>query len=156
MEHATNLQSIYMVAEIQLVYRSKVKPSERPKVTTSNDAYKIFIESWDKDRIELVEQFKIMLLNRRSKVLGIYEVSTGGMSQTVVDAKLIFAAAIKAGSCEIILCHNHPSGTLTPSRQDQQLTAHLKEGGKYLDIGITDHLIITTEEYYSFADEGLL
>src|SRR5687768_736713 len=105
MEHATNLQSIYMVAEIQLVYRSKVKPSERPKVTTSNDAYKIFIESWDKDRIELVEQFKIMLLNRRSKVLGIYEVSTGGMSQTIADAKLIFAAAIKTGSCEIILCH---------------------------------------------------
>lgn len=78
------------------------------------------------------------------------------MSQTVADAKLIFAAAIKAGACEIVLCHNHPSGELTPSKADQQLTSHLKEGGKYLDIKILDHLIVTTEEYYSFADEGLL
>jgi DNA repair protein RadC len=89
-------------------------------------------------------------------VLGIYEVSTGGMTGTVADPKLIFAAALKGAACGIILAHNHPSNNLKPSISDEQLTTKIKEGGKLLDIKLLDHLIISSEGYYSFADEGLL
>jgi len=156
MESTTHEQSVYMVAEIQLVYRSKVKPSQRPKITTSRDAYNIFLDSWDKDLIELVEQFKVMLLNRANKVLGILELSTGGITGTVADPKLIFAAAVKSAACGIVLCHNHPSGLMKPSKQDELLSSKIKEAGKFLDINVMDSLIISTETYYSFADEGLL
>ena len=97
-----------------------------------------------------------MLLNRANKVLGIYEVSTGGMTGTVADPKLIFVAALKAGACNIMLVHNHPSGNLKPSKQDEQLTYKIKEGGKLLDIVLLDHLIISNEGYFSMQDEGLI
>ena len=89
------------IAEVELMYKSKVKASERPKISHSKDAYIIFKNNWDENKIELQEQFKVMLLNRANKVLGIYEVSTGGMTGTVADPKLIFVAALKAGACNI-------------------------------------------------------
>lgn len=145
------------VAEIELIYKSKVKASDRPKVSTSRDAFVLFKQQWDDNKIEFVEQFKIMLLNRSNKVLGIYELSTGGVSGTVADPKLIFAAALKANASNIILCHNHPSGNIKPSLADEQLTNKIKEAGKYLDLPVIDHLIITCEDkYFSFADQGLL
>jgi DNA repair protein RadC len=152
----TNEKRLYQVAEIQLIYKSNVKPSLRPKIDGSRDAFNILKESWDESRIELVEQFKVMLTNRANKVLGILEVSTGGISGTVADPKLIFAAGIKAGASGFIVAHNHPSGNLKPSQADIELTKKLREGGKYLEIQLLDHLIITTEGYYSFADEGLI
>ncbi len=84
------------------------------------------------------------------------EVSTGGISGTVADPKLIFVAALKAGASGMIVSHNHPSGNLTPSQADMELTRKLKEGGKLLEIQLLDHIIMTSESYYSFADEGLL
>lgn len=144
------------VAEIELVYKSKVKASERPKINSSKDAYDIFLQSWSDTKIEFVEQFKILLLNRGNKVLAVYEVSTGGVTGTVADPRLIFAAALKANACAIILAHNHPSSNLKPSQADEQLTCKIKEGGRYLDIQILDHLIVCSEGYYSMADEGLL
>lgn len=152
----TNEKKLYEVAEIQLTYTSHVKPSQRPKITCSSDVYSILKENWDDSKIELVEQFKILLTNRANKVLGICEISTGGVSGTVADPKLIFAAAIKAGASGIILAHNHPSGNLTASQADIDLTRKMKEGGKLLEIQLLDHLIVTTEGYYSFADEGLI
>lgn len=95
-----------------------------------------------------------MLLNRANKVLGIFEVSSGSSAGTVADPKLIFAAAIKANACGIIMAHNHPSGNLSASQADIDLTKKVKEGGKLLEIQMLDHLIVTTETYYSFADEG--
>lgn len=144
------------VCEVELIYKSKVKASERLKISGSKDTYQIFREHWDENKIELQEQFKVLLLNRANKVLGIYEVSTGGISGTVADPKLIFAAALKACACSIIIAHNHPSSNLQPSKQDEQLTYKIKEGGKLLDITLLDHLIITGESYLSMADEGLL
>ena len=78
------------------------------------------------------------------------------MSGTVADPKLIFAAALKACASSIILAHNHPSGNLKPSQSDIDLTRKLKDGGKLLEIQMLDHIIVTTEGYYSFADEGLV
>lgn len=146
----------YQVAEIQLTYKSNVKPSQRPKINSSRDAHNVLQETWDQTKIELVEQFKVMLTNRANKVLGIFEVSTGGISGTVADPKLIFAAAIKAAASGIILSHNHPSGNLQPSQADIDLTRKIKEAGRFLEIQLLDHIIITTEGYYSFADEGLI
>lgn len=152
-----NLQNLqHQVAEIQLSYKSTVKPSQRPRISGSRDAYNVLLENWDSTKVEFVEQFKVLLLNRANKVLGIFEVSTGCSTGTVADPKLIFAAAIKANACGIILAHNHPSGNLQPSQADIELTRKMKEGGKLLEIQVLDHVIVTTEGYYSFADEGLL
>jgi DNA repair protein RadC len=148
--------SLYQVSEINLSYRPKFKASERPKITSSKDAYDILYNNWDLDKIELLEQFKILLLNRANKVIGIFQVSSGGVAGTVADAKLIFSTALKACASSIILSHNHPSGNLQPSPQDIELTKKIKTGGSYLDIMVLDHVIITPDRYYSFADEGMI
>lgn len=153
---STNEKKHFEVAEIQLTYRSTVKASLRPRIRDSKDAETILREGWNPDKIDLVEQFKILLINRANKVLGVFEVSQGGLAGTVADPKLIFVCALKAAACGIILAHNHPSGSLTPSQADIDLTRKLKEGGKYLEISILDHIIMSSEGYYSFADEGLL
>ena len=144
------------VAEVELVYKTKVKPSERPLIRTSKDCYEILLNIWDKNKLGFQEEFKVLLLNRGNRVTGVYEASCGGMTGTVADPRLILAAAIKGLAVAIILSHNHPSGSLTPSRPDEELTAKIKEAGKYLDIRVMDHLIISSEGYYSFADEALL
>lgn len=144
----------YQVAEIDLVYKTKIKASERPQITTSSDAYEILKQSWDENKIEFVEQFKILFLNRANKVLALYEVSTGGITGTVVDIRLIFAAALKINATSIVLAHNHPSSNTKPSVADLQLTLKVKEAGKFLDIKVLDHIIVTVENYFSFADEG--
>lgn len=97
-----------------------------------------------------------MFLNKANKVLGIFEVSSGGISGTVADPRLIFVAALKTNCSGIIISHNHPSGNLKPSRQDEELTQKIKHAGEFLEIKLLDHIIITSEGYYSFADEGLL
>lgn len=163
MERATNTTawnkaclSGRQVSEIELIYKSQISPSERPQIRTSRDAYELFLLFWDENKIEFVEQFKVMFLNRANRVLGIYELSTGGISGTVADPKLIFAAALKACSSNIIVCHSHPSGNLKPSRADEELTAKIKAAGQFLELPVVDHLIISREGYLSFSDEGIL
>ncbi len=146
----------YQVAEVELVYRTKVKPSQRPKITTSVDAYEILQKIWNRDKIELVEEFKVLLLNRSNKVLGVLDASSGGITGTVADPRIILTAAIKANAVGIVLSHNHPSGSVKPSRADEELTVKIREAARFLDMTVLDHIIITSEGYYSFADEGLL
>ncbi len=85
-----------------------------------------------------------------------FEVSTGGVTGTVADPKLVFVAALKANACSIIISHNHPSGNLKPSQADEHLTQKIKLAGQFLDIKLIDHIIVSSEGYYSFADEGLI
>jgi DNA repair protein RadC len=125
-------------------------------VNASKDAYKIFLENWDDTKLELCEQFKVLLLNRANKAIGIFEVSSGSVTGTIADPKLIFASAIKANACGLIIAHNHPSGNLKPSQADIDLTRKIREGGRLLEIPVLDHLIVTTEGYFSFSDEGIL
>lgn len=148
--------SLFMVSEIKVSYQPKFKASERPKVTESKDAYNILYNNWDHSRIELSEQFYILLLNRANNVIGMSEISSGGFSSTVVDPKMIFGIALKSASAGIILAHNHPSSNLRPSEQDLIVTRKLVEAGKLLDLQILDHLILTKHSYLSFGDEGLL
>lgn len=150
-----NLQTSQpQVAEIQLSYKSTIKASLRPKINTSKDAYNVLIETWDESKIEFIEQFKVLLLNRAHKVLGVFEVSSGSSTGTVADPKLIFVAALKTNACGIIMAHNHPSGNLHPSQTDIDLTRKMKDGGKLLEIQVLDHLIVTKDGYFSFTDEG--
>jgi DNA repair protein RadC len=156
MERKMNQQDLTHVTEVELIYKTKVKSSDRPKITSSADCYKILLEHWDENKIEFVEQFKVLLLNRANKVLGIYESSTGSVSGCIVDPKQIFCAAIKAHACFIILSHNHPSGNLVPSEADRAITRKMKTAGDFLELKVLDHIIISKEGHYSFADDGLL
>lgn len=144
------------IAEIELVYRSLTKPSERPKVMKSSDAYDIFMSTWDMDKIELVEQFKLLLLDRGSRCIGVSTLASGGISSCVVELSLAFATAIKARASAMIVAHNHPSGNLQQSEQDEKLTKRFTEAGKIHDLRVYDHLIVTREGYFSFADNALL
>ncbi len=146
----------FKVAKLQITYNPKFKVAERSRISTSKDAYNILIQQWDLGKIEFQEEFKILLLNRRNRVLGIVHISSGGFSGTVADPKIIFSSALKSCASGIILCHCHPSDELDPSMEDRNVTNKLKAGGKLLDLEILDHLIISKDDYYSFTDEGVL
>jgi DNA repair protein RadC len=148
--------NLLQVAEIDIIYKSKVKPSLRPQIKKLGDGADIFRHYWDKNKIEYIEQFKVMLLNRARYVLGIYEVSTGSITGTIADPKLVFSAALKMNASYLILCHNHPSGNLTPSTCDKEMTARMQECGRLLDVPVIDHLIISMEGFFSFQDEGMM
>lgn len=146
----------FPVSEIELVYKSKVKASERVRVSSSKEVYALFLTLWDKNKIDFVEQFKVIFLNRSNLVLGLCNISSGGITGTVADLRIVFAAALKMNACSIAVCHNHPSGNLKPSKNDEDLTHAFNEAGKILSVKLIDHLIITNEGYYSFADEGVI
>jgi DNA repair protein RadC len=150
------IQRLFSVTEIELVYRNKVRPADRLRVNSADLAYDFFLNAWDMNKIELCEQFMILLLDGSNFVLGLANISTGGISACVVDPKLVFATALKAKASGIIMAHNHPSGSLKPSSADISLTDKFREGGKLLDISILDHLIVTPQSFYSFAHEGLI
>lgn len=142
------------ISEIKISYSHNVRPSERLKVTCSRDAYNYVLPIW-KD-IEYRESFAVLLLNRGMKVLGLSWISVGGISGTVVDAKIIFQAALKANASSVILVHNHPSGTMQASDADLKITRKIKTGASFLDITVADHIIISSDSYLSMADEGIL
>lgn len=143
------------VAEVQLSYKTTVKPSERQKVISSKSAKDIFMPFFDED-IEYIEKFCVMFLNRNNKVLGVQLMSIGGTSGTYVDPKIILQGAILSNASAIILCHNHPSGNLNPSEADIDITKKIKQGAKLFDISLLDHVIITSEDYLSMADKGII
>ncbi len=145
------------VNEISIKYRGSFKIAEAPKITSSEDATAVFYKTWNKDKIGLQECFKIMLLNNANRVKGIYEVSSGGITGTMVDLRIVFAVILKSLTTAVILSHNHPSGTLKPSEADKRLTEKIIKAAILLDIKVLDHLILTPDgQFFSFADEGLL
>lgn len=156
MEQMKHQPAWAQVTEVELVYKAKIKPSERPVIKSSRDAYDVFLKVWDENKISFQEEFKVLLLNQANQVIGVYNASMGGITGTVADPRLILAAAIKGLSVSLVLGHNHPSSNLKPSRADEELTNKIKEAAKYHDIKVLDHIIVTAEGYYSFADEGLL
>ena len=156
MEKKPVIEQRSQVAEIELVYKSNVKASERPTISSSKDAADLFRLLWEDGKFDLLEQFKVLFLNRANKVLCVYPFSSGGITGTVADPRLIYAAALRLNAVSLILAHNHPSGSLKPSRADEELTQKIKEAGKYFDMKVLDHVILTSEGYFSFADGGLL
>lgn len=144
------------VNEIKVSYKEKINVCESVTISSSADAGKVLFEDWNKNTIELQETFKIILLNNSNKVKGIYVVSRGGITGTLVDVRILFAVILKSLSTGVILAHNHPSGKLKPSEADKQLTSKIKKAAEFFDIKVLDHLIIAPSgEYYSFSDNGL-
>ena len=146
----------FKIAEIELTYKNKVNPSERPKISSSQDCYDVLNNVWDNDKIEYIEQFYVVLLNKANRVLGVSKISEGGIGGCICDPKRVFQCALKANASAIILAHNHPSGQTNPSEPDLQITKKIKNAANYLDISLLDHLIVTPYIYYSFADDGIL
>ena len=148
--------NLFSISEIKISYNPNFKPSEQPKIKSSEDAYNIFNQQWDPGDIQHRESFAVLLLNRANNVIGIQWVSKGGTAGTVADPKMIFQTALKANASSLILCHNHPSGNTRPSQNDIDLTKKCVNAGKLLDLSVLDHLILTVDSFYSFADEGII
>ncbi len=146
----------FNVAEVQLSYKPHFKAQERPQISTSQQAYKVLLNSWDISLINYLEQAKMILLNRNNRVLGIVNLSNGGSASTVMDTRVVFAIALKSTATSIILAHNHPSGNLKPSSDDIRITEKLKQAAKLLDIELHDHLIISDNGYLSMAEENYI
>lgn len=149
MKHITHLN------EIQVSYQRNYP---KKKVTSPRAAEEICRLAFSStgDNLQLRESFFIVLLNRANHVIGYYRLSQGGITGTVADIRLAFSIALKCLSSGMILTHSHPSGNLKPSHADISLTRKFKDVGQLLEIPILDHIILTDEGYYSFADEGLL
>lgn len=142
------------VAEIEVVYKPAI--SDKPIISSSLDAYNVLVKFFPIETLSLQERFVAMYLNRSNRVIGVYPMSVGGITGTVVDVRLLLSVALKTAATGIILAHNHPSGNLKPSEADKDLTNKIKKASEYMDIKLLDHLIITPEsKYLSFTDEGL-
>jgi DNA repair protein RadC len=115
-----------------------------------------FIRNFYSDDIEIFESFFILLLNRANKTIGYAKISQGGITGTVVDIKLVAKYAVDSLASGVILAHNHPSGNVQPSQADKDITSKIIKGLDILDVKVLDHVILTANEYYSFADKGLL
>ena len=147
-------KAITIISALELGRRRKdFQAEEKPKIGGSADAFEIL----KADLLDIPhEAFWIILLNRANRVIKKHQISQGGVAGTVADPKIIFKVAVEELASGIILAHNHPSGNLTASQADIDLTKKLKESGKLLDIQVLDHIIIAGKKYFSFADEGLL
>ncbi|MFA0960284.1 JAB domain-containing protein [Roseivirga sp. BDSF3-8] len=154
--YKTTLPQVNHVTEIQVTYTQKVKAKDRPLIKSPYAAYQVLRATWDDGLINLVEQFRILMLNTRKRVIGSLLIGQGDSGSTPADAIQIFAGAIQCKARYIVLAHNHPSGSLTPSRQDIITTTSLEMGAAYLGLRIYDHIILTNDAYFSFRDNGHL
>ena len=125
------------------------------KITSSRDSFE-FIRQFYFDDIDIIESFFILLLNQANNTIGYAKISQGGITSTVVDTRIIAKYAIEALATGVILAHNHPSGSMWPSEPDKRLTEKIKTALKLLDINVMDHIILSDETYYSFADNGMM
>lgn len=147
-------KAISIVAAAELGRRRKSEENlELSKITSSKGVFEIMQPIIGELQHE---EFWVLYLNNSNKVIYKIQISKGGITGTVVDTRIIYKTALEHNATSLILCHNHPSGTLQASDADKQITRKLKEAGKQLDISVLDHIIVTETSYFSFADEGIL
>ena len=147
-------RAVTLVAALELGRRRQGTAGLLKTRLTSSSQLAAYLKTSLKDHP--YEVFAVVFLNRSNKIKHFEIMSKGGISHTIVDPRMIFAKALEVQATSMVLCHNHPSGNLRPSRADEELTEKLKNAGKLLDIAILDHLIVSDEGYYSFADEGMI
>ena len=147
------IDSMPNLAEVQISYSTKIKPADRQKVTCSSELYKILKTLYDPNRVEHVEEFFMICLNRANHVMAWHKLSTGGISGVVVDVRVVAQIAINTNSSGVVISHNHPSGEVKPSEQDRAITKKIKEALKLFEITLLDHIIYTPYSYKSFADD---
>ena len=143
--------NLFSFNEIKVSYTCK---QLGPEIINSRAVFDLMQPNWLD--IDYTESFYVVLLNRSNKVIGVSKISVGSISGTIADPKKIFQIALKANSSAVILCHNHPSGNPNPSSNDDNITRKCVEAGRFLDLPVLDHIIITRTKYFSFADEGRL
>lgn len=138
-------------------FTTKIKPSERYKVNCSQDLAQFARKTIPESRIEHVEHFTIIFLDRSMKLIAWSTVSIGGINSTLVDSRVVFQHALLCCASSIVLCHNHPSGSYKPSDCDISITKRMRECGKIMEIEVLDHIILGEKEtYFSFADDGMM
>lgn len=147
-------KAVCIAATMELGKRRKeANVFEKKKITASQDAADFFLPMLgDLNH----EEFWVMLLNRGNKIIDTFMVSQGGISGTVIDVRLILKTALEKMASSLILCHNHPSGTMQASNADLQITKKIKDAAEIMDIAVLDHVIIGHNKYLSLADEGML
>lgn len=148
------LDQVHQVPEVKLTVPLH-RTQKRPEVSGSKSAWEV-LRRFFQEEMELRESFRVLLLDRGNRAKGVFTVSVGGLHNVPVDVRVVFCSAIKCLANSIVIAHNHPSGLLKPSREDIDLTLRIVEAGKLLDVQVVDHLILTTEGYFSFHDHHLL
>ena len=143
------------ISEIEVAYRPLSTTILNP-ITQSKDAYDLIIREWDDNILEMIEEVKVIFLNRTNKQIGIYNLAKGGITGCVVDIRIILSIALKTLATGLILVHNHPSGNPKPSTEDKKITNELRKACEIMNITLLDHLIVTKKGFFSFADENLL
>jgi len=142
-------EKLWKAAEVKLSYKTKIRASDRTHIKNSEDAANVFFEAWNWELIEFLEEVKLLLLNRANRVLGIADLSQGGITGSVIDVRIILQYALKSNASAVILAHNHPSGNLTPSESDIQITEKVSKALELLDLKLLDHIIICKDRLYS-------
>ena len=142
------------LTEILISYKNKNQ--DAVKVSSSVEVYNFILNHWDDDTLDIQENVKMLLLNSSNTILGVYDVSKGGINSTVIDLRLVLSVALKCLASSIILVHNHPSENINPSEQDREFTKKIKSACKFLEIQLFEHIIITRYDYFSFADNGYI
>jgi len=141
----------------ELTIKFKKGEHKSVKIKSSQDAADVFKNYFDADTIDYEESVVAIYLNNAGNTVGWFKVSSGGINSCLVDVRKIMVVALQIGASSLILSHNHPSGQLIPSNADKAITKKIKEAGKFLDVTLLDHIIITSENgYFSFADKGLI
>ncbi|MBN8674980.1 MAG: strawberry notch C-terminal domain-containing protein [Chitinophagales bacterium] len=143
------------VPELAVSY-TRSRQKDFGKITSSKDAADFIRNTFNEGEVELQEQFIVLYLNQANEIIGYYKHSKGAINATVADIRIILATALKSLAVSMVIAHNHPSGNLKPSRADEQLTAKIKESAAMMEVRLLDHVIVTRDSYYSFADDGLL
>jgi len=148
-------KAVTLLAALELGKRRQLSSAlEKPQINSSRDSYNILVTYF---LTKNAEEFYVIFLNTNNRVVSVQSVSNGGITSTVVDSRIIFKKALELSTVtQIIIAHNHPSGNCTPSEADKKLTQKIKEAGQFIDIKLLDHIIVGANQYFSFADEGLL
>jgi DNA repair protein RadC len=148
------MMNTHIISEIAITYKPNHYTKEAlSSVTNAADILRMF---WNPETIEYYEECKVLYLDRANHILGVYNVSRGGLNGTVMDVRMIYQGALKANAHSIIVSHNHPSGNREPSELDKSITRQIKSAGEFLSIQLLDHIIMTKDSYLSFRDNGYL
>lgn len=146
-------KAVMIAAAMELGIRRKAAGHFRVKIQSSKDVANYLQAQLEHKKQEI---FAVVYLNRGNRILSLETISIGGLTGTVADPRIILKKALEQDATALVLCHNHPSGNLTPSRADEQLTQKIKQAAALMDIQVLDHIIVSHEGYFSFADEGMI
>ena len=148
--------TVYKTTIEEICLKNAKGEIHKVKIKSSSELAHYFREMFDQETLEVYEQVMVLFLNNANNTIAWYKASQGGITGTVIDVRLVMKAALNCYATSMAIAHNHPSGILVPSDADKSITNKLRQAGNVLDIKVLDHIIITTESYFSFSDDGLL